>query len=91
MDALTIACVSGVANLVLGVVAALLKRALDANEKRLEACESHGASLQLAISLVRETLPTHYVRRDDFKDLGDNIFSALRRIEDKLDQKVDKP
>lgn len=90
MDALTVACISGVANVVLGVVAALLKRALDANEKRLEACENSTGSLQLAISLVRETLPTHYVRRDDFKDLGDNIFSALRRIEDKLDNKVDK-
>ena len=90
MDALTVACVSGGANVILGIVAALLKRALDANEKRLEACEINNASLQLAISLVRETLPTHYVRRDDFKDLGDNIFSALRRIEDKLDNKVDK-
>lgn len=91
MDALTVACVSGGANVILGIVAALLKRALDANEKRLEACENQCGSLQLAISLVRETLPTHYVRRDDFKDLGDNIFSALRRIEDKLDNKVDKP
>lgn len=90
MDPLTIACISGGANIVLGIVAALLKRALDANEKRLEACESNATSLHLAISLVRETLPTHYVRRDDFKDLGDNIFSALRRIEDKLDNKVDK-
>jgi hypothetical protein len=91
MDALTVACASGGANLVLAVIAALLKRALDANEKRLDACEANASSLQLAISLVRETLPTHYVRRDDFKDLGDNIFSTLRRIEDKLDKKVDKP
>ena len=91
MDPLTVACISGGANVVLGIVSALLKRTLDANEKRLEACENNMSSLQLAISLVRETLPTHYVRRDDFKDLGDNIFSALRRIEDKLDNKVDKP
>lgn len=98
MDAFTIACISGGANVILGIVSALLKRALDANEKRLDAhekrfevCENSTGSLQLAISLVRETLPTHYVRRDDFKDLGDNIFSALRRIEDKLDNKVDKP
>lgn len=91
MDALTVACISGVANVALCVVSALLKRALDAYEKRLGACETNTAQLQLALSLVRETLPTHYVRRDDFKDLGDNIFSALRRIEDKLDNKVDKP
>ena len=91
MDAFTVACISGGANVILGVVAALLKRALDANERRLDACENNMASLQLAISLVRETLPTHYVRRDDFKDLGDHIFSALRRIEDKLDLKQDRP
>lgn len=91
MDAFTIACASGGANVVLAIISALLKRTLDASEKRLAACENTAASLQLAISLVRETLPTHYVRRDDFKDLGDNIFQALRRIEDKLDQKVDKP
>lgn len=91
MDAFTLACISGIANVVLLIISALLKRALDANEKRLEACEHSSASLQLAISLVRETLPTHYVRRDDFKDLGDSIFQALRRIEDKLDNKVDKP
>lgn len=90
MDPLTVASVSGVANVVLVIITALLKRALDANERRLEACESNATSLHLAISLIRETLPTHYVRRDDFKDLGDNIFSALRRIEDKLDNKVDK-
>lgn len=91
MDALTVACISGGANIVLCVVSALLKRALDASDKRLEACEQTGAQLHLALSLIRETLPTHYVRRDDFKALGDNIFSALRRIEDKLDNKVDKP
>lgn len=91
MDAFTVACLSGASSVILAVVSALLKRALDANEKRLEACERNAEQLQLALSLVRETLPTHYVRRDDFKDLGDNIFSALRRIEDKLDQKVDKP
>lgn len=91
MDALTVACISGGANIVLAIIAALLKRALDANEKRLDACENQCSSLQVAISLVRETLPTHYVRRDDFKALGDNIFSTLRRIEDKLDKKVDKP
>lgn len=91
MDPLAVACISGGANVVLAVITALLKRALDANEKRLEACEYSASQMQLALSLVRETLPTHYVRRDDFKDLGDNIFSALRRIEDKLDNKVDKP
>lgn len=91
MEPIAIACISAGANVVLGIVSALLKRALDANEKRVEACEQAASQVQIALSLIRETLPTHYVRRDDFKDLGDNIFSALRRIEDKLDNKVDKP
>lgn len=41
---------------------------------------------QLALSI-----PTGYVAKADFKTLGDAIFDSLRRIEDKLDKKVDKP
>jgi len=42
------------------------------------------------LSRVREDLPALYVRRDEFTKGMDNIFNALRRIEDKLDAKVDK-
>lgn len=91
MDALTVACVSGGANLVLGVVAYLIKRALDANDTRTKALEEKCTEHQKELHLIREMMPTAYVRRDDFKALGDAIFGSLRRIEDKLDNKVDKP
>lgn len=44
-----------------------------------------------AVAELREALPTHYVRRDDFKQALDNIFNSLRRIEDKMENKADKP
>lgn len=79
-----------IANVVMAIIAALLKRMLDANEKRVDANEKRIDDHQKELSQLRELLPQHYVRRDDFKDLGDNIFNTLRRIEDKLDNKVDK-
>lgn len=57
---------------------------------RMKTLESADRELAAQISGLREALPSNYVRRDDFKALGDNIFEALRRIEDKLDRKVDK-
>ncbi len=36
-------------------------------------------------------LPDKYVRRDDFGQFVDRIEAVLRRIEEKLDDKVDKP
>lgn len=79
------------ANVVLGVVAFLLKRSLDANDSRTKDLEDRCDEHQKELHLIREMMPTAYVRRDDFKALGDAIFGSLRRIEDKLDNKVDKP
>lgn len=42
------------------------------------------------VNQLRVDLPERYVSKNDFKQLGDNIFSTLRRIEDKLDGKADK-
>lgn len=58
---------------------------------RMKGMEDADQKLADQVAALREALPTNYVRRDDFKQLGDNIFSALRRIEDKIDLKVDKP
>lgn len=57
---------------------------------RMKGLESADRELAAQISGLREALPSNYVRRDDFKALGDSIFDTLRRIEDKLDRKVDK-
>jgi|SRR6185295_562948 len=41
------------------------------------------------VKKVRIELPTNYVQKAEFKDALDNIFNALRRIEDKVDHKLD--
>lgn len=64
----------------------LLKSLFD----RIRSLEDADHKLTEAISAIREALPTHYVRRDTFEKLGDSIFEALRRIEDKIDKKADK-
>lgn len=84
------ALISIFANVILAIIAFLLKRSLDSNDKRTDALEKQADDQQKELHTIREMMPTMYVRRDDFGKLGDNIFSALRRIEDKLDQKVDK-
>lgn len=42
------------------------------------------------LAKLREELPTHYVSKDDFNDRWYEVLKALHRIEDKLDNKVDK-
>ena len=43
-----------------------------------------------ALNDLRVEMPTTYVRQAQHKDSLDNIFNALRRIEDRIDNKVDK-
>lgn len=90
MDPIVVAAVSVIANIVMAIVTGLLKRMLDANEKRIDAQDKLLAEHTKELSQLREALPQHYVRRDDMKDLSDAIFSTLRRIEDKLDKKADR-
>lgn len=91
MDAAVIVAIIPIlASIVLAIITGLLKRMLDANEKRIDAHERQLSEHSKELSQLREALPQHYVRRDDMKDLSDAIFSTLRRIEDKLDKKADR-
>lgn len=47
------------------------------------------ADVRADIAHLRAELPDRFVRRDDFKEALDNIFQAIRRLEDKFD-KVEK-
>jgi hypothetical protein len=58
--------------------------------QRIDRLEVADEKLTAAINEMRVDLPQHYVAKSDFRQMGDNIFEALRRIEDKLDKKVDK-
>jgi len=42
------------------------------------------------LSELKASIPAVYMRRDEFHDRWDEIINLLHRIEDKLDQKVDK-
>ena len=42
------------------------------------------------LSKLREDLPIHYVRKDDFREFRHNVMESLQRIETLLQSKVDK-
>lgn len=83
--------ISIAANALLAIVATMLKRALDANERRVAACEIQAGIQQREVSAVREMLPNQYVRRDEYRDDISEIKGMLVRIFDRLDDKADKP
>lgn len=77
-------------NIMMGAVAIMFGWLLRSLFGSIDELRKTDAKLADIVAAVRADLPERYVLRDDFKDLGDNIFTALRRIEDKLDKKVDK-
>jgi hypothetical protein len=57
---------------------------------RLDKLEKADEKQMDAITSLREELPKRYAPKDDVERLGDKLFEALRRIEDKLDKKADR-
>jgi hypothetical protein len=47
-------------------------------------------NLKTDINKLEVKLPTEYVSKQEFNDRWIEVLSALRRIEDKIDTKVDK-
>ena len=47
-------------------------------------------NLKTDINRLEVKLPTEYIRKDEFSERWVEVLSALRRIENKLDDKVDK-
>ncbi len=60
-------------------------------QKKINNLEKSDKDMTKALTELRVTLPTSYVHKDEFKASLDGIHQVLRRIEDKLDNKVDKP
>lgn len=75
----------------LGVAAAAIGWFLRVVIDRLQRIESAMIQDVAALNELRVVLAKDYITKDDHKSALDNIFNALRRIEDKLDKKVDKP
>lgn len=58
---------------------------------RIKTLEERDSDLADKIGQLSVNLPTNYVQKIEFQKMGDDIFNVLRRIEDKLDGKQDKP
>jgi predicted nucleic acid-binding Zn-ribbon protein len=66
-----------------GIFGAWVLRSVSAEQKEL-------AEANKELAKRMDNLPNLYVRRDDFKESVMRIEEGLRRIEDKIDHKVDK-
>lgn len=58
---------------------------------RLGTMDQDMRELARTVNQLQVTLATNYVSKTDHKDTLDNIFQAIRRIEDSLKEKADKP
>jgi hypothetical protein len=56
----------------------------------LRDCQKSDITLGAEIAAVRLMMADSYIKKADFDKLTSEIFSTLRRIEDKLDHKADK-
>lgn len=91
MDHTTLEILIAAFNVGVSVVAALLAWFMRSLMDRVRALEAQNLEQLKELSTLRTEMPTHYVRRDDFVKLADDLFAGLRRIEDKLDRKADRP
>lgn len=77
-------------NIAMAIIAALGGWFIRTLFDKIEALEKTDINLTEQVTRLRVELPSHYVSKDDFKDTLSNIFEMLRRIEDKLSDKVDR-
>jgi hypothetical protein len=77
-------------DLAMGVVSFLGAWFVKVIFERLERLDQTLREEARELANLRVALATDYTSKDDFKALGEAIFGALRRIEEKLDRKVDK-
>lgn len=84
---IAIAVVQGVLTLLAALIGWLVK-GLFASINELKKAD---AKVEEALTALRISLAERYVSKADHKEALDAIFAMLRRIEDKLDDKADKP
>lgn len=77
-------------NIAMMIVAALGGWVMHMLFGRLDKLEEADKEQMAAIANLREELPKRYAPKDDVERMGDRLFEALRRIEDKIDRKADK-
>ena len=87
----TATVVIGVVQLLLTLIGILIGWMVKGLFDRIRKLEEADAAIASQVAQLRVDLPTHYVSKGDFQQLAESLFNTLRRIEDKLDRKVDKP
>lgn len=70
---------SGLLSFVVAVIMFLINRIFSLVDK-----------VQKELTIIQKDVVSHYTRRDDFIRFEQQVLELLRRIEDKLDGKVDK-
>lgn len=78
-------------NIVLLIVGGLVSWLMKSVFDRIKDLQNTDTGLAKEVNDLKVNLPTNYVLKADHDKGLDAIFSALRRIEDKLDGKADKP
>lgn len=71
----------------LGAVLAFVLRIIWEGIRELQKADT---SLSAEVGAVKLLMADSYIKKADFEKLTTDIFSYLRRIEDKLDHKADK-
>ena len=90
MDSATLQLFIAVGQVILTAIAGLFGWLLHGLFATIKELKQADRELSEKVGDLRVLLPSNYVSKSDFKEMGDSIFGALRRIEDKLDQKADR-
>ncbi len=77
-------------NGVLGVFGMVLTWFIKSLFTRIDKFEAREAAMHQDLVALRVSLPERFVTKLEHKDALDNIFNAIRRMEDKLDKKIDR-
>lgn len=90
MDTQTFTIVLGLAQLALTLIAALIGWFVRSLFQSIDELKKADAKLADEVVAMRVSMPERYVSKGDFKDALDNIFTMLRQIDGKIDNKADK-
>lgn len=78
-------------NILIGVVGLLFGWFLNALRDSMRSLQETDAELTTKVQAIEVLVAGEYVKRSDFERKVDVMFQKLDRIEQKLDQKADKP
>jgi hypothetical protein len=77
-------------NIVVGLAGGLMGWVLKTITDRMDSLTSADRSLTEKVQAIEVLVAGQYIKRNELEKHIDNIFVVLRRIEEKLDGKMDK-